>query len=136
MNYVQFHEEKCIDCELCSDVCSLSKLDRVQPSAACIRISRDPSQYFGDMRCAVCDMCHGRACVDACPQEALVYDEAAGVVRFVADLCSDCGTCLDACPNVAQEAEGRRIMICDLCDGNPLCVKWCPEGALTWEGRP
>jgi carbon-monoxide dehydrogenase iron sulfur subunit len=134
MNYVQFHQEKCIACDLCSDVCSLSKLDRVQPSGACIRVTRDPSEYMGSMRCSVCDMALERACVESCPEEALVYDDEAGVVRFQQELCSECGNCLDACPNVHLDEVTRRIMICDLCDGDPQCVRWCPEGALTWEG--
>lgn len=111
----------------------MNKLGRIQPAAAAIRITRDPADYFGEMRCAVCDMAHDRACVESCPVEALTFEESSGVVRFHADLCTDCGACLDSCPNVAQDALSRRIMICDLCDGNPMCVQWCPEAALTWE---
>ncbi len=133
MTYVTFHKEKCIACDLCSEVCSLSKLGRIQPAAAAIRITRDHSLYFGEMRCAVCDMAHDRACVDSCPVDALTFDEPSGVVRFDAEPCTDCGACLDSCPNVAQDAISRRIVICDLCDGDPMCVQWCPEAALTWE---
>lgn len=135
MNHIEFHPEKCIACDLCSGACSLNKLGRVQPAGACIHISRDPAEYLGAMRCSVCDMSHDQVCVDSCPQEALVYDEAAGVVRFVQELCTDCGNCLEACPHVHVDAVTRTIMICDLCDGDPLCVKWCPEGALTWEAQ-
>lgn len=135
MNHLQFHAEKCIACDMCAQACSLSKLERVQPAAACIKITRDTSEYLGGMRCSVCDMSNDRACVDACPQEALVYDETADVVRFVEELCTDCGNCLEACPHVHIDAVSRRIMICDLCDGDPLCVQWCPEGALTWEAQ-
>jgi carbon-monoxide dehydrogenase iron sulfur subunit len=134
MQYIEFHEEKCIACDLCSGVCSLNKLGRVQPAGACISVTRDPAEYFGGMRCSVCDMSHDRECIESCPEEALVWDEAAGVVRFVQPLCTECGACLDACPNVHLDAVGARIMICDLCDGDPLCAKWCPEGALTWGG--
>jgi anaerobic carbon-monoxide dehydrogenase iron sulfur subunit len=133
MAYVTFHSEKCVYCDLCAGVCSLTKLERVQPSAACIQITRDTSTSFGEMRCSVCDMTHDRECVESCPANALVWDAAAGVVRFVEEECTDCGSCLDACPNVHQDAVSRRIMICDLCGGDPQCVKWCPEGALTWE---
>lgn len=135
MKYVEFHKEKCISCDLCSEVCSLTKLGRIQPSAAAIRVTRNPSVYLGERECAVCDMTHDRACVDSCPVDALTYDEGAGVVRFDAELCTECLACLDACPNVARDAGSGRIMICDLCDGDPQCVQWCPEGALTWEGK-
>jgi Fe-S-cluster-containing hydrogenase component 2 len=135
VNHLQFHAEKCIACDMCAQACSLSKLERVQPAAACIKITRDTSEYLGGMRCSVCDISNDRACVDACPQEALVYDETADVVRFVEELCTDCGNCLEACPHVHIDAVSRRIMICDLCDGDPLCVQWCPEGALTWEAQ-
>ena len=135
MSYIAFHKEHCVYCELCASVCSLSKLERVQPRGACIAVDRDPADAFGELRCSVCDMTHDRACVAACPEEALVWDEQTGVVRFVAGLCTMCESCLEACPNVHLDAVTERIMICDLCDGDPLCVKWCPEGALTWEGR-
>ncbi len=138
MNYIEFHEEKCIACDLCSGVCSLSKLGRVQPRAPASTIDAGPGRVpSARMRCSVCDMTHDRGLRRRpVPQEALVWDEAAGVVRFVQELCTDCGSCLEACPNVHRRRRRReRIMICDLCDGDPLCVKWCPEGALTWEVR-
>lgn len=135
MHYIAFDKEKCVYCEMCSGVCSLNKLQQIKPSSACIRIARDTAQSFGELGCTVCDMCHERACIDACPADALVYDEEAGVVRFDADNCTMCESCVDACPNVGIDRESERIMICDLCDGDPLCVKWCPEGALSWEGR-
>jgi len=135
VHYVTFDKEKCIYCEMCSGVCTLNKLEQIKPSAACIRITRDTSRSFGEAQCAVCDMCHERACIDACPADALVWDEEAGVVRFDADNCTMCESCVDACANVGIDRESERIMICDLCDGDPLCVKWCPEGALSWEGR-
>ncbi len=135
MSSVVFDKEKCFYCDMCSGVCSLNRLGQIKPSAACIRVRREAPQAFSEAICAVCDMCHERACIAACPREALTFDEEAGVVRFHAELCTMCGSCLDACANVNVDRESERIMICDLCDGDPLCVKWCPEGALTWEGR-
>jgi Fe-S-cluster-containing hydrogenase component 2 len=135
LGHLQFDKDKCTDCRLCMQVCSISKLGRVTPAASCIRIERDRSRYFGDMSCRVCDMTHERACVDACSANALIYDPDLDVVHFDAESCTECLACLDACPNVALDAASGRIMICDLCEGEPLCVKWCPEGALSWEAR-
>ena len=75
MSHVEFDKDKCTDCRMCMQVCSMNKLGRVTPAAACIQIDsgRAPSTY-GDMGCRVCDMTHERACVDACPVEALVYE--------------------------------------------------------------
>jgi Fe-S-cluster-containing dehydrogenase component len=132
LSHVEFDKDKCTDCRMCMQVCSTNKLGRVTPAAACIQIDRERSKYYGDMGCRVCDMTHERACVDACPVEALVYEPDLDVVRFDAELCTECLACLDVCPNVARDVKSGRIMICDLCDGDPLCVKWCPEGALSW----
>ena len=135
MSHVVFHKELCTDCRMCSQICSMNKLGSVTPASSCIQIDRDRSIYYGDMSCRVCDMTHDRACVEACPVEALTYDADLDVVRFDADLCTECLACMDECPNVGRDVKSGRIMICDLCDGDPMCVKWCPEGALTWEAR-
>ena len=87
------------------------------------------------MRCSVCDMTHDRACVDACPEEALVWDDGGRGGPLRRGALHDVRELPGRCPNVHLDAVGERIMICDLCDGDPLCVKWCPEGALTWEVR-
>src|SRR3990172_7380511 len=107
---------------MCMQICSMNKLGRVTPVAACIQIDRDRTEYYGQMGCRVCDMSHDRACVDACPAEALAYDPDLDVVRFDAELCTECLDCLDACPHVSRDVESGRIMICDLCNGDPLCV--------------
>jgi anaerobic carbon-monoxide dehydrogenase iron sulfur subunit len=133
MNYVKFDKDKCTGCDLCAEVCSLSKWNEVKPAAAAIHIGRETSEYFGAFTCSVCDMTHDQACVDSCPQDALSYDADAGVVRVDTELCTMCENCLDACANVRVDREAERIVICDLCGGDPMCVKWCPEGALSWE---
>lgn len=135
MSHVTFDKDKCTDCRMCMQICSMSKLGRITPSAACIQIERERSEYFGDMGCRVCDMSHGQACVDACPTGALVYDPSLDVVRFDAELCTECLACQDACSNVGRDVKSGHMMICDLCSGDPMCVKWCPEGALSWEGE-
>jgi Fe-S-cluster-containing dehydrogenase component len=134
LNRLTFDKDKCTDCRMCMQICSMNKLGRIAPAASCIQIERDRSEYFGDMGSRVCDMSRGRACVEACPEGALTYDPALDVVRFDAESCTECLACLDACSYVRQDAKSGRIMICDLCDGDPMCVKWCPEGALSVEG--
>lgn len=135
---IAFDREKCFNCDLCADVCSLHKLGRVQPHAAAIRIRREEGRYLGSLDALVCDeeACSGEHdCVRVCPAEALEYDEEAGVVRFEADLCTECMECVEACENVSRDPISGRIMICDTCDGEARCIEWCPEGALTLEER-
>lgn len=52
------------------------------------------------------DLCiNCMACVYACPEEAVAYDE-----------------------------DGDFYNICDLCGGDPECVRWCPENVLWISG--
>ena len=98
---------------------------------AAIRIER--REKFGELAAHVCDLCAGRAqleCVAVCPSGAL--ELAGGIVRFDKEACTQCMSCVDACPQaaVAFDEPSGQIVLCDLCGGQPLCVAWCPEAAL------
>lgn len=78
----------------------------------------------------VCLPCKDRSCISACPEDALVWE---GHVVLLADRCTQCGQCVDACPvgGVRLHPETGNPHICDTCDGNYSCVKTCPTGALS-----
>lgn len=46
-----------------------------------------------DAECVACG-----ACVDVCPQDAIVVDDVAVIDQ---DKCVDCGACIDECPSDA-----------------------------------
>jgi Fe-S-cluster-containing dehydrogenase component len=122
-----FHANKCVNCQICSAVCSLRFTKQIKPSAAAIRIIRNGRFHNPDA--LFCNQCAEEYCINACPVGALEKD-AEGIVRFNRDLCTACMVCVESCPNVAFDPETETVVICDLCDGKALCVKWCPEKAI------
>lgn len=87
----------------------------------------------------MCRQCENSPCVIACPEKALVWREADGVV-FLADRCTRCGFCAMACPFgvlTVNPLGSPSVAKCDLCrdrrgEGKrPACVLTCPTEALT-----
>ncbi len=65
-------------------------------------------------------------------------EPAAGyVLKVNEDLCTNCGTCYDACPyDVIREHPDRAVAFkCDLCDGTPQCVAFCQNPHVLAVGR-
>lgn len=95
-----------------------------------------------------CHHCADAACVNACPEGALYYDEDR--VGIKQERCIGCRNCVQACPFGAVEVvptektetlggltvEGTKksfLIKCDLCydrPNGPACVEACPTKAL------
>ena len=119
----------CRDCPECVVTCSYP----YHPVNCGIAWLREVAQYE-----LTCRRCEERACIDACPVEALEELEDGRLVRHTMR-CIGCQSCAHACP-FGTIAPGALLFLdsaCDLCEGRgvdtPTCVATCPYGALTYE---
>jgi Fe-S-cluster-containing dehydrogenase component len=86
------------------------------------------SSYFATH----CLGCKGeRACVEACPTEALTPREGGGI-KFDESRCIGCRKCEDACiAKAIHFAKDYKFpIVCKQCG---MCVKFCPHNCLTME---
>ncbi len=82
-----------------------------------------------------CRHCTEPLCLAACPVEAIVRDEATGLVLRRPLVCTGCRSCAQACPfGVIEDGLVRHIsQKCSLCgdrEAGPRCVSACSSGAL------
>ena len=135
-------------CRICEEACA----DRFGQT----RLHLNGASIAGWDVTQSCRQCRFAAeCVDACPEEAIVWDD--GAFR-ITEACTGCGDCVPACPYDAvtlqtitiQERNGPLWKLwqrlqgqptqsphqiaakCDLCAGHSdkACLSRCPTGAL------
>jgi Fe-S-cluster-containing hydrogenase component 2 len=120
--------EKCSGCRYCELVCSYHHNKVFNPSLSRITVFKKDSQGFDyPLFCRQCKSC---TAAEACPSEALIIEEG-GVVRVEKNICTGCGTCVEACEYMAIRLDNAgNPLICDLCQGDPECSSRCPTEAL------
>jgi len=69
--------------------------------------------------------------MDVCPQDAIYEEE--GIYYINADKCTNCGVCVEKCPNGSMfvHEEIEHPIKCDWCG---KCVELCPTSALEIRG--
>lgn len=139
MNKVIFNKNLCIACHSCEVGCSIihspekslisAIVNGIKPRIHIVYASDDKRT---GITIEQCKHCKKAKCIEACPENALFYDEEGRVVCSE-EKCTGCGLCEKACPFHAIRVVDRCIK-CDLCKGVsnfPVCVTSCPVGALT-----
>jgi len=127
---VMVEYKACTGCRTCEMICSLKNEGVIAPSLSRIRVYCYPPGL--DIP-TVCVQCLKAACVDACPQNAIMKDEELGIVIIDEKLCTGCGLCVEACPAKAIAIHPTRKVAfkCQLCMGEAPCVEACPANALS-----
>jgi len=98
------------------------------------RVDGKLKMYFYPMHCMHCSK---PACVDACPEGAIIQ-RADGIVLISEEGCTGCLKCMEACPFGAIEYNPETGLVgkCNLCverieqGALPSCVQHCPTAAL------
>ena len=129
--FVSADPDKCVGCQVCEYICSLTKEKAFNPLKSRIRVVRI-NQLIN--MAVTCRLCEDPPCVAACPRESLTQSEETGLISVDKDKCNGCGWCIEACDYgaIMLHPENKVVYVCDLCKekGEPQCVKWCPEEAL------
>ncbi len=141
MKRLSVNEEICIACGLCQVFCrvahsrsqDLVKSHKQEKTPARIRVESQ-----GTVALAVaCLHCEEPGCVSACLTGALYKDRETGLVKFIAEKCIGCWSCVVFCPYdvIIQDQESEVIVKCDMCPflTVPACVSHCPNEALKLE---
>jgi anaerobic carbon-monoxide dehydrogenase iron sulfur subunit len=127
--------ERCTGCTSCMLACSFAKAGTHAMHLSRIRISRD--EEIAEFQPKVCRQCRARACIAACPVNALTLSRETEAVLLEAELCIGCEACVAACPYDAlrMDTERRLPLVCDLCGGSPSCVEACRFPRAIWYGE-
>lgn len=131
--YIEVNFEKCTACRICEYTCSTHNFGEVNPAKSRIKVDIIAKDFFYFP--VVCQQCAKAPCIEVCPKDALVRNEATGAVEVVADDCIGCRKCVKACPFGAMNVvkDEKIANKCDLCGGDPQCVASCFYGALEFK---
>jgi len=126
----------CVGCRTCEMICSMVHDSGCNPELARVHVNSDPLGKLSHISVLpeVCRQCNEPDCFLACAYGAQVIDEKTGARVIIADKCTGCRECYDACPwdMITYDEETNKASKCDLCGGAPQCVLYCPAGAIKY----
>ena len=116
----------CTECQICMAICSWEHFGEFTTKRSRITVDADWPQTPNII---VCLACKQHECVEACPHDALIWDNW---IVLDKDRCDSCGICIEACPvnGVRMDPHTNLPLICDTCGGKFQCVAWCPTQAV------
>jgi Fe-S-cluster-containing hydrogenase component 2 len=107
-------------------ICSLAHEGAIAPKQSRIRIH---SSWPDEEKIFLCVACEPKKCIDACPENALYWNDC---LRIEEGKCTGCLLCKDACPygGIHTEISKKSPFFCDTCRKEFQCVTWCPTKAI------
>jgi anaerobic dimethyl sulfoxide reductase subunit B (iron-sulfur subunit) len=146
-----FDQNRCSGCDTCTVSCK--DWNGVKAGLGKLRRKYDMPEKgdFPDVKVSYlvysCNHCNSPACVDACPQKAIIKESSTGFVLVDKDRCIALGECVKKCPYEAvmlfddkQETPPHKAQKCTFCydrleiNKKPICVGACPNRALDFGG--
>jgi len=121
--------ELCVGCQVCMFACARRRgHGGLARSRIAVGSAGGMSRGF---KVVVCRACDDPPCARVCPEDALEVRDGGGV-KLIAESCSGCGDCADACLLGAAfwDDESNKPLICTYCG---YCAKYCPHGVLERE---
>jgi Fe-S-cluster-containing hydrogenase component 2 len=118
------YDNRCSGCRACLLACSIANFNEITTAKAALIIKgRFPTP--GIYHVQMCDDCGN--CADACPEDAIVWDENRFVLRE--EECTACGICSTACPLevLRSNADNDQPILCTGCGE---CAAICPRDAI------
>lgn len=138
-----FDQSRCTGCRACSISCK-EWYDIAPGPLKYMRVYQWEQGTFPNVRLGLlaisCYHCEKPACIDACPNQAIIKEEKYGAVLIDEERCEGERACFDACPYgsivFASDAKGEKAHKCTMCIDRleageiPICVHSCSLRAL------
>ena len=123
---IKINHSRCTACQICMGICSWTHFGENTTKRARIRVGADWPKI---PVIKVCLACKDHECVEACPHDALKWENW---IRLDKDKCDACSLCAEACPvdGIHMDPIANLPLICDTCRGDFNCTVWCPTQAL------
>ena len=122
--FLMIDPSKCTGCRMCEMACSIHNYQLARQTQLRIQVAYLSDAAYSPVMCVHCEEMF---CKDACPVDALVFDETTHAIRVIDENCTACLLCVEACPyGGITYAEDKGVVIkCDSCGGDPACASHC-----------